>query len=259
MPDQISSEANHQIKRLKLLLGKRAARYDEGVVVVESAKVIQDLLRTQPESIQDIFYTEPIPSGFADFQNQGIHYINVEPTLLKTLSTVKTPQGVLAIVKMPTWTPSVLTSVNRLLILDQVSDPSNLGAVVRTALAMGWEALCLTPGSTDPYHPEAIRASSGACFQLPVGPLSDQNFSDLIQRGMTIVVLDAHANKDISTLSLSKPLALVLGSEGHGIRSPFILQQTTQVETVKIPISPAVESLNLAVSAGIACFFIGRT
>jgi TrmH family RNA methyltransferase len=142
-------------------------------------------------------------------------------------------------------TPKDLASTQRLLILDGVSDPGNLGTLLRSARALGWDGVCLTPRSADPFNEKAIRAAKGATFTVAWQKTSLEQLQALLQKkNMHLFAADAHG-KDLSACRFSSPLALALGNEAHGLAAEL----KEKAELIAIPMHGRMESLNVA-SAG---------
>ena len=172
------------------------------------------------------------------------------------MSDTDTPQGVLGVASMPTYgiakpssTPMAHSSSST-----AVSDPGNLGVIMRTAEAAGCKGIFLTRGSVEVYNPKVVRATMGAIFRLPVFPLQDGPalLHSLRQRNIQIVA--AHTSGiSFHKLQIQNPVALLLGNEAFGI-NPALLALSDH--TVTIPMAAPVESLNIAVATGILLYQI---
>lgn len=152
------------------------------------------------------------------------------------------------------WFPSA----NRILVLEGVQDPGNLGTLVRSALAFGWDGIFLLPGCCDPFNDKALRASRGASFQIPIVS-GEWNHLEAFRREFQMKILagypgTVHKSKPVSLLSqevadslANKPLCLVLGSEGIGLSE----KTKRDCDLVSIPMEGDFESLNVSVAGGI--------
>lgn len=167
----------------------------------------------------------------------------VTQDILEKISGTKTPEPYLA--EIPHPTPSSLEGKTKLLALDGVSDPGNVGTLIRTALALGFEGVFLTEGSADPFMDKALRASKGAALHLPIQMGMETKLLTLIKENqLTPYVADSKGKKDTSFIS---PLILILGSEAHGPS-----QTLKEIGTlISIPMLGKTESLNVAVAGGI--------
>lgn len=185
--------------------------------------------------------------------------LEVRADLLDALADADAPKGLLAVARRPRHGLETLplTPAGVYLFLDQVQDPGNVGAIGRVAAAFSAAGLALSPGCADPLHPRALRASAGALLGLPVGVGVEAE--DLARRLAPLepvwAALEAHGGAEIPSPS-SRALVLALGSEGGGL-SPRVLARCSQRWTIRL--ASGVESLNVAVSAGIALHALRRS
>ena len=174
------------------------------------------------------------------------------------LSDLDTPQGILAVVRQPTWDeeevlgqPSVLGIFG-----EQLQDPANVGAIIRTAAALNVSALWLTPESADVFHPKVVRATSGVLLALPIFIVKD--VSGLIRQGCQIFAAETAGERagPIDEIHRApRKLVLAFGNESRGLSVQTIDQATSRFT---IPLNRGVESLNVAASVAIATFFFSR-
>ena len=172
---------------------------------------------------------------------------------LKHMGETRQPEGVLGVVRMPTWDRNrILDDVSACLLLDRIRDPGNLGLIQRTAEAAGVGALFLSKGSVELYNPKVVRASRGAIFRLPV--FRNTDLSSLIQHlhARSVRVLSAHL-EGAPFYEVGRPdrFALLLGNETFGV-DPTL--STLVDSTLTIPMAGGVNSLNVAIAAGILLF-----
>lgn len=181
--------------------------------------------------------------------------LEVAPQLLRELSDVDAPQGILAVAKLPRATRGSLPIVDggRYLFAEGLQDPGNLGALARSAEASGVNGLALGTGSAHPNHPRALRASAGSLLRLPVvRETTPERLDDLRARWLALV---PRGGQSLFEADLSGSLVLALGSEGGGLRPET--RERCDLE-ITIPIDPEVESLNATVAAAVALFEIQR-
>ena len=177
--------------------------------------------------------------------------------VLEKVADAVTPQGCAAIARQDRTTLADLALVGTVLVLDEVRDPGNLGAVVRVAEAAGCEAVVLTGSPVDPYGPKALRGSTGSTFRLPVVeagaavPLLDA----LAAKGVVTMATSSHGGQDFARIDWPAATAIVLGNEASGLDAATV---EACARRVTIPIAAPVESLNLAVTAGILAFSAAR-
>ncbi len=151
-----------------------------------------------------------------------------------------------------------LHAASRLAVLDGVTDPVNVGGIIRSAAAFGLDGLILGPRCGDPYSRRAIRASMAACFSMPLAFIPDIPASARIlkERGLAIWGADLHHRAvRADRLAGEGGVALILGNEGHGISDPW---REACDAYVMIPIGPEVDSLNVGVAAGILFYQLAR-
>ena len=165
----------------------------------------------------------------------------VSEAILKKITGLNQPDGFAAEVRLPP--PQDLCSKKFLVILDQIGDPGNLGTVLRTALALGWEGVIATPGTVDLFNDKALRAGKGAQFHLPYARMA---MEEIQQLKLHFYMADVQGEL-LSKTAFQPPLALILSSEAHGPRADF-------GRKITIPMSKSVESLNVAASGAILLY-----
>ncbi len=187
--------------------------------------------------------------------------LEVDDGLLDRVSDSDSPRGLLAVAQLPRSGADGLPEAAEgiYLYLDGVQDPGNLGAVARVAEAFGAIALALAPGSVHPNHPRAMRASAGSLLRLPVAvgaePEAVTRRLEPLWVGLTAHGGDPPGPVESASGEVRRPLILALGAEGPGL-SPEILEACDRLVT--LPLAGRVESLNVAVAAGIALFALTR-
>ncbi len=243
----ISSLQHPLIKHLVKLREKREYRYAQKRVVISGLKLIEEL--AAEFSLQTVL----IENGFTpSFKFQAKEVLSVTPQIMKKVTGVETPEPIAAEIEMPRQQD--LSSNNYLLILDGISDPGNLGTLLRSALALGWDGAFLLTGSTDPFNEKALRASKGACFKLPLKWGSWQELSTILHhRKFTLLAADMKG-KDLERQIYSPPLALILGNEAHGLSSDC----KENAEMISIPMTSEMESLNVASAGAILMYSLRR-
>lgn len=168
----------------------------------------------------------------------------VTEEILKKITGLKNPDGFAAIAKCPE--PQDLSKKKFLVILDKISDPGNLGTLLRTALALGWEGVIVTPTTVDLFNDKVLRAAKGAHFHLPYARLS----IDAIKKLKIELFTADIKGKELDRVSFKGPRALILSNETHGPDPKF----SASLQKITIPMSPMVESLNVAASGAILLY-----
>lgn len=172
----------------------------------------------------------------------------VTPEVLSAIATTVNPDGVAAIA--PHRSPLALSSavLSLGIVAETLQDPGNLGTLIRSATAAGADGLWLSSDSVDPEHPKVLRASAGQWFRFPVqvNPNLVSQVQQWRQAGVQVLGTSTQGALDYWTVDFRPPTVIVLGNEGAGLSSA-LLEQVTQ--NVRIPVDPAVESLNVAIAA----------
>lgn len=244
--ERITSRQNPLIARLRKLGTDKKTRRAEGAFLCEGTKLVEEALKwgAQVETVVVAEGTQP-PSQLPE----GVRLVEVPADVLKSASTVDTPQGMLAVCRTPDLTPPETLTPGRYLVLDGVQDPGNVGTVWRTADAFGAEGLILLPGCAEPFAPKTVRATMGACFRLPVWELTLEELTGLLDRaGLSLYATALREDTaDLRQADLERA-AVVIGSEGRGVSSQVLAACQA---TLKIPMRERCESLNAAVAAAI--------
>ncbi len=168
----------------------------------------------------------------------------VSEAMMKKITGLNQPDGVAAEVFLPP--PQDLSEKKFLVILDQMADPGNLGTILRTALALGWEGVILTPGTVDLFNDKALRAGKGAHFHLPYARMSPD---EILSLKLHLYTADLEGTP-LEEASFKAPLGLILSSEAHGAQS----WSKNTARKITIPMHPESESLNVAASGAILLY-----
>ena len=221
-----------------------------GFCVAESLHLLEEALRSECE-IQAVIVSEPARAAVEGRSIQE-RVLVLPDELFQTLAATETSQGVITLVRAPQWAlHDVLVPGCITVILDGIQDPGNAGAVIRSAEAFGATGVVFLKGTVSPFNPKAIRASAGSLFRVPViAGVDSEAAADALKRiKIKAYALMPKGAVELSACDLSKDCAVIAGSEGHGVSEPF----ARFAESVRIP-TAAVESLNVALAAGIALY-----
>ena len=251
--EHITSRQNPLMVRIKKLGQSRALRREEGVFVCEGPKLIEEALKWGA-CVETLLAAEgkTPPQGLPRESRR----VEVPDSLLQAVSSVETPQGLLAVCRTPSLTPPDKLSGGRYLVLDGVQDPGNLGTIWRTADAFGADGLLLVNGCADPWSPKTIRATMGACFRLSAWETDLETVRALLDgAGIPLYATALRADTaDVRQVDL-KRAAVVIGSEGRGISEEALALCR---RTIKIPMRERCESLNAAMAAGVVLWEMCR-
>jgi TrmH family RNA methyltransferase len=236
-----------------LRLHKRAFRERERAFLVEGAQVLVEAIESG-RGLSALFHGEPSGELVRRAAESGADTIHVSEEILERLARTVTPQGFVGVapfVDVPLEAvpdrPSCVT------LLHAVRDPGNAGTVLRSADAVGADAIVFTATSVDIYNEKTVRSSAGSLFHLPVvrGPETAQAIDALRSRGMRVLAMDAAGASDLYEQDLADPVAFVFGNEAWGL-PPEVAALADDV--VRVPLSGRAESLNLAAAATVCLF-----
>jgi RNA methyltransferase, TrmH family len=249
----ITSNKNPLVKNIKALR-KSKERIEQNLFIVEGNKEIQKAITNGYHLETCLYCYDLVPSGYTDMLDQIDNKLEVADHIF--LKIALRQEGIIALFKHKNQPdlPIFSSKVKKIVILDQIEKPGNIGGVLRTCAAAGVDLVLLSDPCTDIYNPNVIRASIGCVFQLPVYQASALAIISWLKENkihITTAALTAKA-KDFNKESTSEsPQALVFGSENNGVSEKWKAASDT---IVKIPMSPMVDSLNISVSAGILIY-----
>ncbi len=248
---------------IRELLLDRRVRAQDGAFVVEGTHAVRDLLTRYPEQILTLVTAHSYLSkeGQGDQlvrQASSTQQYSCPDLQFSRLSDLDAPQGILAVVQQPIWDEAnVLRQPTVLGIYgEQLQDPTNVGAIIRTAAALNASALWLTPESADVYHSKVVRATSGVLLALPIFAAKD--VSGLIRQGCQIFAAEVTGGGTVSIDEIHRvprKLMLAVGNESRGLSAQIRKQAAIRFT---IPLSRDVESLNVAATVAIATFYFSR-
>ncbi len=240
-------------------LGKKSARVKdlrrrvrsrvEGQVIIDGPKVLDDLIRWEV-GVRELYLRVGASesAGTRAWIEAAEAVFEMDDGVLADVAPTRTPQGLLAVVDQPRW-PAWPASDGIALYLEGIQDPGNLGAIVRAAAGLGAATILLAPECADPWGPAAVRGSAGAVFRIPVErDVSLSSAADRLRRHQGELWATGSEGQPLSAWSPSSPMLLMLGAEGQGL-SPEALAVADG--TVSVSLQRDVESLNVAVAAGI--------
>ncbi len=203
---------------------------------------------------------EGTPRGMAlkeRLERAGIALEDVDDDELVRLAGTEHPQGIVAVVEPRHWSfdDIPISPKSVVMVLDGVQDPGNVGALARTALALGAAGLVTLPGTADLYNPKALRGSMGALFRLPSVISSVDNFIAWARGAGLALWTTASNGRPIERGRREGPIALLVGNEGAGVHPELAAVAS---RSVSVPLGNGVESLNVAVAAGILLYEVTR-
>lgn len=244
----ISSVNNDNVKRAKSLNDKKFRRY-YGTFLVEGYKTVNEVVCGAMELVN--LYVEQ--SYLTKYSNliakcEPNVFLLSKPAFSKISDTVSS-QGIIAEVKMR---PSIDFRITEpILVLDRISDPGNMGTIIRTAAATGFHDIVLID-CADPYNPKTVRSSSGGIFYVDLFPLSIEELFDECKRTNTKIYITDMAGENVFKMrDIDARYALVIGNEGGGVSDKM---ESLSSRTISLPMKSQMESLNAGVSASVIMY-----
>ncbi|MBO4594606.1 MAG: RNA methyltransferase [Clostridia bacterium] len=240
----ITSRQNSLIKEIKSLSLKKY-RDETGLFLVEGVKSVKEAVSCGIK-VRDLIFTE---RGKELFGNCILPFETVTDGVFDAITDDKTPQGVLAVCHIPKF--SETDTDCKSVFLDGVSDPANVGAIIRSAAAFGYGTVFIADGA-DAYSAKSVRASMGGIFRVKV--FSGKREELLAKVKVPILVADMDG-KDIRSVKIAPAHCIAVGNEGHGVSKEV---KAAGQEIISIPMQNGVESLNAAVSASIIMYELNK-
>jgi TrmH family RNA methyltransferase len=238
------------------LRGAVTALREGDLVAVVGARAITEAL-ADGIRLLDVFFEEGSldEALLAALSDSGAELIGASERVVSRLSGLPSARGAVALASPRRWRLPDLPFPEEalVLLLDSVQDPTNVGAILRSAEAFGAAAVVLTRGTADPFSPKALRASAGSAFRIPVAadvPAAEA-LSWARSAGARVAGAEAKGGKDPGDIRAGTRLLLAIGSEGHGLSSEVAAALD---ERVTIPLRGRVESLNAAVAAALLLY-----
>jgi TrmH family RNA methyltransferase len=253
---KISSRDNPKIKHASLVRDGRVTNE----IFIEGRRLSEEALGTNLK-ISDVFYTGNFADNHRDLLSRArdCSLTEVDAKVLNSLSDTKTAPGIIVIAEKPAHGKNEieqnLSSMEfpLVILLHQINNPSNLGAILRTAEASGVAGVVVTKNSADLFSPKALRGSMGSVFRLPFW--TRVNYFEALQwaqeHNLKSVCADVKSRKSYTEIDWKTPRLLVVGSEGHGLSEA---ERNAVDEDLIIPMESGVESLNVAVACGVILF-----
>lgn len=239
----ITSLHNQTVQHLVGLAKNRDYRKEFESLLLEGKNAIVDVSKSlKPKRIV-------ITEGFELPEQLKIcEVLQVTPAIMQKISSVKSPEGIIAEFPFPKMLS--LDKKRKIVALDRVRDPGNLGTLLRTALALGWDGVFLLPECADPFNEKALRASKGATFFLPIQQGSWDNLSELSKNNHLPIFVADSKGVNIQIQQKNPACILLLGNEADGVKIPDTITHTT----ISIPMGEEMNSLNVAAAGAILMY-----
>jgi TrmH family RNA methyltransferase len=252
MQTALTSAKNPLLKDVRRAVA-RGVLTEDGCCVAETFHLLEEALRSNCE-VKAVLVAESVQSA-VDNHVRGLKQVRVivvADALFNTISTTESSQGVIALVRPPVWTLDQLFRGKALVVvLDGIQDPGNAGAIVRSAEAFGATGVIFVKGTVSPHNPKSLRASAGSLFRVPLVCGMDEELTrvSLAQRRIEAYAAAPRGNRNLPDIDLTRPCALVIGSEGRGVSEKL----RAACSDLRIP-TLGVESLNASAAASILLY-----
>ncbi len=256
--DSISSRNNGVIKHTKKLLTSSRARRNERLFVLEGARLCFDVMYSD-YSVDTLLVTQKIldkyPNDVENIASNAVNTFIITDDVAQKLGDTSTSQGVFAVCRMKERDAEM--SGRCLAALDNVQDPANIGAIIRTAEALGINGI-IVGGGCDVFNPKALRASMGSALRLSITESDDlvRTLLDLNHNGYSLYATVPDANAiPVTDIDFGGKTVCIIGNEANGV-SPAVIEVCDR--TVTIPMLGRAESLNAAAAASIVMWEMMR-
>lgn len=241
----ITSKDNEIIKNIKKLKEKK---YRLDSYIVEGIKMVKEAI-SENQEIALIAIREDFK---IDFDTKNIKTVTISNKIFNDISDVKTPQGILAVIKK-NQNNQIETNSDYILALDSLQDPGNMGTIIRTADSANINQIIINKTTVDPYSPKVIRSTMGAIYRTNIIEVEDlkTTLREMKSKGFQIITTDLKATQSIYDINYNNKTVVVIGNEANGV-SQEILQ--TADKKVIIPMLGKTESLNASIAASIMIY-----
>lgn len=257
---RIEGRHNALVKDLRKAFA-RGDLTDDGHCAIEGMRILEEAIRSGLR-FRAVFFNSSALAKAERLLPQLAAYVEtllLPDKLFATAVPSESPQGVAALVHCPAFTAdSVLgkSSGGPVVVVAGVQDPGNLGTILRSAEAFGAAGVLLGEGTVGPFNSKAVRASAGSVFRLPIARVKlGEVLEQMRSRGLRLVATSSHKGTLVDEAKLTGPLGIFIGSEGAGLPRDLLAGMD---ETLAIPHSPQVESLNAGVAASIVLYEAAR-
>ena len=254
----ITSRDNTLLRQARAVRDGKA----DDLIFVEGLRLCEEALRSQL-SLEALIFSEEIARKeragkvIEELTQICDRVASVSEKLLESVSYTKTPQGIIVLARRPDTSEARLSETMHgtalLVIMHQINNPVNVGAILRTAEAAGATGAIATTNTTDPFSPKALRGAMGSAFRLPIwtGPSYTEAINWCNQRGVVSVCADPDTGVSYTDVDWTESSALILGPESTGLTDE---ETRSARQTVRVPMQGSVESLNVAVAAGVLLY-----
>ena len=218
--------------------------------LLDGEHMVGEGLQVCPQRVKTVFVDDSRLETYAALLQKAQGEVFAVPEhVLASISQVKTPQGIAAVCELPK-AKTLDEMGDKLILLENVQDPGNVGTVLRTLDAAGFDGCIFTPGCADPYGPKTLRATMGSIFRVPMCTVPDapQAARMLAENGYAVIGAALDGEPFYERGALPQKLCVIIGNEGQGMTRETLAQCTHRY---RLPMRGGAESLNAAVAAAI--------
>jgi TrmH family RNA methyltransferase len=233
-------------------LATRKGRLEARAFVIEGERAVRQVVESQPDAVIEIVTTEDTPSPYSQYPQHA-----VTGSQFRHITSSKTPQGVMAVVKLPMETYSDCLPEKlgpRVLLLEDIQDPGNVGTLLRTAAVFNFSGIILTEKSADPFSPKCVQSTAGSVLSLWLRRTKDypEMVKELKEQGYFLLAADLDGNEDTTVLASRPKLVLALGNEASGLTDEVLKMADCRL---RLPtVREKAESLNVAACGAILMY-----
>lgn len=252
---RIESSQNSLFKHWKKLVNTRKERDKTSEFIVEGFHLVEEALKNEG-TVLTLIVREGTDFP-ADWQDDHLQIVEITHELTQELTDTEHTQGIFAHCRQPHYSDEQQATWKKVLLIDAVQDPGNVGTMIRTADAAGVDGVVLGKGSADPYNPKTVRSAQGSHFHLPVvkGNLFTW-VNHLKNEGVAVYGTALKNATPFHEINSTDQFGLIVGNEGSGIDEELLALTD---RNVTIPILGQAESLNVAVATGILLFNLTKS
>lgn len=256
----ISSTSNAKVKNVIQLKKKGKLRKEQGVFLVEGIKMVKEAKQygqLEEVFVMESFYETQLSQDQEFFT--GLSYEIVTDKVFLHMSDTVTPQGIMALVKMPSYTMEQILQADQahLMLLEDLRDPGNLGTIIRAGEGAGITGVILSKECVDVFNPKVIRSTMGSVFRVPFCYVED--FYEAVEcikdKGISLYAAHLKGKNNYEQENYTSPCGFMIGNEANGLSD-----QAAELADhyIKIPMAGQVESLNAAIAASILMYETAR-
>lgn len=254
---RISGKDNKTVKSVKAL-HRKSGRYDAGRFIAEGRRISEEAFSYAADRIFCTVVSESFslhePETVRRAESVSGRVYIVPDAQFGAISDTDTPQGIMQVMEMSAETLNVTEDMTHIAVLDGISEPGNMGTIIRTAEALGFDGLYLTKGCVDIFGSKTVRATMGSLFRMKFKcGCNDSDIAALREKGFSIAATSPSGETALEGAPCGGKCAVIIGNEAHGVSESLLGMSDMRL---RITMDGNAESLNAAVAAGIVMHWI---